>query len=98
MSVTAVDPIDPIGVPAEAQTDSPGFLRRLVSRKLGAFCIGYLLVLVAIAIVAPIVWPHIGSEQAGQLTEVRAQPSAHHLLGTDEVGRDVLSGFSSAPG
>ncbi len=71
-------------------SDAPKFVRRLLRRPLAAFCVAYLLAVVGVAIVAPIVLPHVASEQAGSLLAVRQGPSWHHLLGTDTVGRDVL--------
>jgi peptide/nickel transport system permease protein len=69
---------------------SPSFVRRLLRRKLALVCLAYLVVIVLIAIVAPLIWPHISSEQAGDLTAVHQGPSSAHLLGTDTLGRDVL--------
>jgi peptide/nickel transport system permease protein len=81
---------DPVGLAPALRSDAPRFARRLMRRKLAAVCLGYLLLLVIVAIVAPIALPHVASEQAGSLTAVRQGPSLHHLLGTDELGRDVL--------
>lgn len=69
---------------------SPGFLRRLLSRPLVVVCLVYLFLLVGVAILAPLLLPHIASEQAGDLLAVRQGPSSAHLLGTDTSGRDVL--------
>jgi peptide/nickel transport system permease protein len=71
-------------------SESPKFIRRLLRRPLAALCVAYLLVIIGIAIVAPIVLPGIAGEQAGNLLAVRQGPTWHHLLGTDTVGRDVL--------
>jgi peptide/nickel transport system permease protein len=54
-------------------------------------CIAYLLLIIVAAIVAPILLPDVSHEQAGDLLNVRQGPSWAHLLGTDSVGRDVLS-------
>jgi peptide/nickel transport system permease protein len=86
----SVGAIDPSGLTQGARSDSPRFLRRLLRRKLAAVCVAYLLVLVVIAIVAPIALPHVAGQHAGSLTAVNARPSGKHLLGTDELGRDVL--------
>ena len=70
--------------------DAPGFIRRLLSRRIALACIAYLAILVVISIVAPIVLPAVSLEHAGDLFAVRKGPSWHHLLGTDTLGRDVL--------
>jgi peptide/nickel transport system permease protein len=55
----------------------------------GVAAAGVLLILVAAAILAPVVAPyHPNSED---LLNLYAGPSGAHLLGTDELGRDLLS-------
>jgi peptide/nickel transport system permease protein len=90
MSATTV-PVDPspIASPGHA-SESPRFLRRLLRRPTAVACLAYLAAIVLVAIFAPIVWPHISTEQAGDLFAARQGPSAEHLLGTDSVGRDML--------
>jgi peptide/nickel transport system permease protein len=78
------------GRPA-AVVESPVFLRRLLRRPLALACLAYLAVLVAVAIVAPIALPSVAGEHAGDLLAARQNPSWHHLLGTDALGRDVLA-------
>jgi peptide/nickel transport system permease protein len=68
----------------------PHFLRRLLRRPVAAVACGYLLVVVAVAIVAPAIWPAASGEFAGDLTAIDQGPSSAHLLGTDALGRDVL--------
>lgn len=51
---------------------------------------GYLLIVAAIAVLAPIIWPHVASQNAADILEANQGPSGNHLLGTDTVGRDVL--------
>ena len=65
-----------------------GFLRlsRKVPRLLIYGFIGFVLVL---AIVGPLLAPHDPLEQ--HLNQIFAQPSGRFWLGTDELGRDVLS-------
>ena len=48
-----------------------------------------ILVLIATAIFAPLIAPYGSNEQ--DLSNILAQPSKSHLLGTDEVGRDLLT-------
>jgi len=47
-----------------------------------------LLVLVALALLAPVLWPGGYDEQT---RDALAPPSAEHWLGTDEFGRDILT-------
>ena len=60
-------------------------------RRSHATLFGLLIVLswVVVAVLAPALAPHSPLEQ--QLDERLASPSARHLFGTDELGRDVLS-------
>jgi peptide/nickel transport system permease protein len=51
--------------------------------------VGFIAFLVLLAVLAPVVAPYDPIEQ--DLGSAIAGPSAHHLLGTDEFGRDVLS-------
>ena len=71
-------------------TASPRLARRLLRRPIAVGCILYLVLLVGIAIVAPIALPDVANERAGDLVSARQGPSADHLLGTDTLGRDVL--------
>jgi peptide/nickel transport system permease protein len=54
-------------------------------------CCAYLAVLIGVAIVAPIAMPSVSSQNAGDLFGANQLPSWSHLLGTDTLGRDVLS-------
>jgi peptide/nickel transport system permease protein len=87
MSVSVAE-IAATGAPDAAE--APRFLRRLLRRPLALACIAFLLLLVAIAVVAPILLPHVAGENAGDLLSVRQGPSGDHPLGTDTLGRDVL--------
>jgi peptide/nickel transport system permease protein len=64
--------------------------RRLLHSPVAVLCLLYLLAIVAISIIAPIVWPHIASQHAGDLGSAGQGPSSRHWLGTDDLGRDVL--------
>lgn len=57
--------------------------------KLAAFSALVILLILLAAVFAPLVAPYDHLEQ--NLTERLAHPSAAHWLGTDELGRDVLS-------
>jgi peptide/nickel transport system permease protein len=89
MSV-APAPVAPATDSAARIFESPKFTRRLLSKKVGVACVVYLLIIVGIAIVAPIVMPGVMHESAGDLSQINQGPSWHHVLGTDSLGRDVL--------
>jgi peptide/nickel transport system permease protein len=80
------------GTSAHATTvaESPRFWRRLLRRKLAIACLLYLAVVGVVAVVAPVVLPHVIGQNAGDLMNVRKGPSGAHPLGTDTLGRDVL--------
>ncbi|WP_086771481.1 dipeptide/oligopeptide/nickel ABC transporter permease/ATP-binding protein [Streptomyces bobili] len=69
---------------------SPRFVRRLMRRPLAIVCLAYLAILVVIAVAAPMLLPHVGTERAGDLGTALQGPSAAHPLGVDSLGRDVL--------
>src|ERR1700687_5545962 len=56
---------------------------------LGRWGLAVTLLLVLMAVLAPWIAPHDPSAQS--LPERLLPPSGHHLMGTDELGRDVLS-------
>ncbi len=64
-------------------------LRRLLKNKLAAAGFLVFLLFVLMAVFAPLIAPYDYTEQ--NLYQTLAGPSAEHLCGTDEVGRDVLS-------
>ena len=64
--------------------------RRGVGRRPGlALAVGWVGFLVLVALLAPLVAPYDPIRQ--DLSNAITGPSLHHLLGTDEYGRDVLS-------
>ncbi len=65
------------------------FFRRLFKRKLVIFAALLVLFFILTAIFAPILTPYDPYEQ--DLLAILKPPSAEHLLGTDEAGRDVLT-------
>ncbi|MGQ4401584.1 dipeptide/oligopeptide/nickel ABC transporter permease/ATP-binding protein [Streptomyces hayashii] len=85
MTVTVSDAEVPAS-PAAA----PGFVRRLMRRPLAIVCLAYLAILVVIAVAAPMLMPHVGTDRAGDLGIALHGPSAAHPLGVDSLGRDVL--------
>src|SRR6516162_7494797 len=63
--------------------------RRLLSRKGAAFGLFVIALLVALALLAPLISPYDPNLQTW--SAVRKAPSALHWFGTDDVGRDVLA-------
>lgn len=57
--------------------------------KLGVVCLAIVVALVIVAILAPWITPY--DPDAQEITNMLKAPSAEHLLGTDEYGRDILS-------
>jgi peptide/nickel transport system permease protein len=75
---------------AGGRTDGRNLKRRRLRRPLIVGCLAYLLIVVGVAVVAPIVLPQVAHQDAGNLLAVQQGPGAQHLLGTDSLGRDVL--------
>lgn len=75
----------PIGFPGTLRLP----LRRFLATRLAWFGVVALVSLVALALLANLVSPYDPSYQS--LTDVLQPPSAAHFLGTDDLGRDVLS-------
>jgi peptide/nickel transport system permease protein len=65
------------------------FLRWMRSDIRAVLSIGFLLALVLVSILAPVIAPYPPNDQNVSL--LLARPSAEHWLGTDDLGRDVLS-------
>lgn len=65
------------------------FLAWLCSDVRAAVCLAYLVALAALALLAPWVAPY--SPTAQNAANTLQDPSAAYLLGTDDLGRDVLS-------
>ena len=64
-------------------------LRRAAAVRLAPFGVAVLLTALVVAASAPVISPHNPLKQ--NLDDVLARPSFNHPLGTDNVGRDVLS-------
>jgi peptide/nickel transport system permease protein len=71
----------------------PGALRRFgkwLRRDLrGALSLAFLLLLFAFSLLAPVIAPF--SPTAQDVNNVLLEPNAEHLMGTDDLGRDVFS-------
>ena len=72
-----------------AETPTARAMRRLLRRKGAVFGLFVIALLVALALLAPLISPYDPSVQ--NWTAVRNPPSAMHWFGTDDVGRDVLT-------
>jgi len=66
-----------------------GFLADLLRHKGGAFGLAVVLLFAFLAIFGRLVVPY--NPDVGELASTLAAPSARHLFGTDELGRDTLS-------
>jgi peptide/nickel transport system permease protein len=71
--------------------ESPGARawRRLVKRKSALLGLGIIVLLVLVAVLAPLIAPFDPAQQSW--TSIRKPPSLQHLFGTDESGRDLFS-------
>jgi peptide/nickel transport system permease protein len=84
-----------ITAPCDALEISPGasrtrnFIRVFSGRKVAVFGAAIILVLIVVAVFAPLIAPYDPYQQ--NLREALQQPSKDHLLGTDPFGRDTLS-------
>ena len=82
-----------IALPAPRVQARPTRLRRLIRWLVGdlraALAIFVLLVLVIVAIGAPWIAPYAPTAQ--DVNNMLAPPGAGHLLGTDDLGRDIFS-------
>ena len=76
-------------LPTVATTRRPSVLRRLLRRPPAVIALAMVAAFVVIAVAAPYVAPHDPIKM--NYLAVRKAPSDVYRLGTDEVGRDVLS-------
>jgi len=65
------------------------YFRRIFGRWGARLALGWILILVVAAVFAPLVSP--ADPIAQDLSDALAMPNAQHLLGTDQLGRDILS-------
>lgn len=78
--------------PLRAQGPAQEALRRLRRNPVAWVCAGTILVLVGIALFAPWIAPYrYDFQDTARYAMVPSPPDAHHLLGTDNLGRDILS-------
>ena len=74
---------------AAAESRMRALWRRLTRRKVVAVALAAIILVMLAALLAPLIAPYDPIEQSW--TAVRNPPSAAHWLGTDELGRDILS-------
>ena len=63
--------------------------QKILRNPLGVATLSYLIIVVALAVLAPWVAPMDPNQTDPML--IMSGPDAHHLLGTDSAGRDILS-------
>lgn len=74
-------------VPPARQRRSRRLVKRFLRRRLSVFGLVVLVLIVALALFAPL----FGDPGANDFSAVLQPPSAQHLLGTDDLGRDTLA-------
>jgi ABC-type dipeptide/oligopeptide/nickel transport system permease subunit len=85
----AVHPTAVVAVSAASRNPALALLRAVARHRLAGVGLVIIAVLVIIAIFAPVLAPYNPNQQ--DLYRVLAPPSRIHLLGTDNLGRDLLS-------
>ena len=75
--------------PDELPQRRPGFWVRFLHQHWAIAGLIFLLIVIVAAIFAPLVAPHPPNAQ--DINAINAPPSFAHLLGTDDLGRDILS-------
>ena len=86
-SATEIQTPNPRNVARDARPTS--LFRQLLHRPLAFTCLLILAIIILSAAFAPLVAPY--SPYASNFTSILKGPNAHYLLGTDELGRDILS-------
>ncbi|MEV3874090.1 dipeptide/oligopeptide/nickel ABC transporter permease/ATP-binding protein [Streptomyces sp. NPDC049906] len=75
--------------PGRARRKQAGVLSRTVRQPIAVICLALLLIQVLVALTAGFVAPHDPIQP--DVSNRFQGPSAEHLLGTDDLGRDILS-------
>lgn len=80
-----------LGAGQRVQIETPlaRFWRRFRRQRVAMAALGFVILLCALAVLAPWIAPHNPNEQS--LVDRLQNPSGAHWLGTDDLGRDVLS-------
>jgi peptide/nickel transport system permease protein len=89
MTAGPVSPAQPTAGQPAAAPAATSFARDLLRRPAAAAAVAFLLVLALACVLAPLIAPYGPLDQ--DLNNVLSGPGAQHLLGTDTLGRDVLS-------
>src|SRR5215470_8221737 len=84
--VAAAEPHQP---PRELDSSSNSLLRRMLETRLVGTGLAITAIVLLCALAAPLLAPYDPNEQ--DYLAITDPPSANHLLGTDDLGRDVLS-------
>ena len=82
------------GLPVGAPPAAPGAMRRLLKRPLAVIGLTLIVIVVAGAILAPLLTPYDPSEQFFDGLSIEGAPlppSAQYWLGTDLLGRDLFT-------
>ncbi len=75
--------------PDELPERRPGFWIRFLHQRWAVAGVIFLLIVIVATIFAPLIAPH--PPDAQDINAINAGPSFSHLLGTDDLGRDILS-------
>jgi peptide/nickel transport system permease protein len=87
LPVALAEPTSAVGrTPRHARHRIASYFR---GRPVALVALGFLALLAVVAVFAPLIAPY--DPNASDLLATYKPPSADHLLGTDEIGRDVLS-------
>ena len=88
---TLIDPApsSDTGLPVIPEVRRRGAVKRFLREPLAVLALGWLLVVVAMAILAPLLTSQ--SPTGSSVTDALAPMGGEHLLGTDGVGRDVFA-------
>ncbi len=78
----------PLGMDADVTRTSRSAFRRLMRHKSAVLGLSILIVLIAVALLAPVLAPYDPIQIS---RDVMQPPSLDHLMGTDNLGRDVFS-------
>lgn len=73
----------------ETSSFSKDVFNKLKKNKVAMFSLAFVILLIIVALFAPLIAPY--GEAYQDTANILAGPSAQHLLGTDEFGRDILS-------
>jgi peptide/nickel transport system permease protein len=86
-SAPTAQPGPALSVPPPRQRRSRRLVKRFLRRRLSVFGLLVMVLIVSLAVLAPL----FGDPAASDFSAVLQPPSASHLLGTDDLGRDTLA-------